>query len=81
MPPARLTVEQRSLVDLTSEHFFQAESLRAELHFIAGVFLWPPSLVLDRERTPESWRIRQGDSCFGTTKLNYIRLADESEPE
>jgi hypothetical protein len=51
---ARFSVEKSAAWDFHAKHFFEAKRLRAELDFVAPVFLWLAALVFYWKRIPSA---------------------------
>src|SRR5207302_2787222 len=67
---ARLAVEDRAPRHLHTDHFLQAQSLRAQLHFVAAVRLRTTALILDRERARRTLRLG--------AELHHVRDAGQA---
>lgn len=72
---ARTSVEERPLGDRRVQHFFQTESLRAQLHHIRVIALGSASLVFDRtDKIPAI-------GTLPSMELDSIRLPDQPQTQ
>ena len=78
-PSARFTVEQRTVGNLTAQHFLKAHRLSAQLQLVRVVRLGLAALVFDRKRHPQSVSSLQGNAVFRAMKFHHIALTGHAE--
>jgi hypothetical protein len=79
-PVVSCAIEQSTLRDVNSKHFFQAYCLGTNLNLIATISLWPSAFVLNRKRTPQSPDIVKPDAAFIHT-MKFHNISDSRQPE